>query len=283
MVQFLHIDNQRLQDMSQSADPSCVFSASWEADTATTYCRGCKQPFSTLTRRHHCRACGRLFCNNCTRFREVVDGNPARVCTECYQSIHAKRLESNSSSSSSSAQSHASSDGDKGASVVVKREEERHTLSFQVGSTVADSVPMDHLGMFELERPSESKEFSPLIYEVSRYKGGFLMDVHSNMFVRNDLQVPVSLRAIDPDFEAPWVCSLEPGARVFMPIEYTSQAFIFFCPLPGPRAAAAPQRAARRDDAAVPVGAPVRRALCLCVLGVHRGRDERRPHQQHQQ
>ena len=40
-------------------------SATWEEDTASKLCRGCYREFSLLRRRHHCRACGMLYCSTC--------------------------------------------------------------------------------------------------------------------------------------------------------------------------------------------------------------------------
>lgn len=41
---------------------------SWVADGDVTYCQNCRQNFTVVTRRHHCRACGNIFCNSVTFF-----------------------------------------------------------------------------------------------------------------------------------------------------------------------------------------------------------------------
>ena len=48
-------------------------------------CRGCKQRFTTLRRKHHCRACGKIFCNECSSERTQVRGSThqKRVCQWC--------------------------------------------------------------------------------------------------------------------------------------------------------------------------------------------------------
>jgi hypothetical protein len=38
----------------------------WEADEVALACSECQQTFGLLVRRHHCRACGQLFCGSCT-------------------------------------------------------------------------------------------------------------------------------------------------------------------------------------------------------------------------
>jgi hypothetical protein len=69
----------------------------WVADVARPRCSWCNKAFGCLTRRHHCRRCGEIFCDHCTRWREEVHlpatrpGTPAetdsagevRVCVRC--------------------------------------------------------------------------------------------------------------------------------------------------------------------------------------------------------
>jgi hypothetical protein len=59
----------------------------WEPDRTSTSCRQCDKTFSISTRRHHCRACGRLFCKKCTATRLVLERlgfqKPVRVCSSC--------------------------------------------------------------------------------------------------------------------------------------------------------------------------------------------------------
>ena len=38
----------------------------WLPDDASKGCVGCNKAFSFSRRKHHCRACGRLFCNDCS-------------------------------------------------------------------------------------------------------------------------------------------------------------------------------------------------------------------------
>ena len=42
---------------------------SWVKDDAVTECYQCSVNFSLFNRRHHCRGCGRIFCNNCSSKR----------------------------------------------------------------------------------------------------------------------------------------------------------------------------------------------------------------------
>lgn len=52
----------------------------WEQDGDAPTCRDCKVPFGFFTRRHHCRICGKVFCNICTGRRFKGE----RVCNICY-------------------------------------------------------------------------------------------------------------------------------------------------------------------------------------------------------
>lgn len=61
----------------------------WIEDTHVDSCMGCYKKFTLLNRKHHCRSCGRVFCNSCSNFRALVRlkaGGPeesSRVCSHC--------------------------------------------------------------------------------------------------------------------------------------------------------------------------------------------------------
>lgn len=82
----------------------------WISDNAVTSCRNCKTEFGFLTRKHHCRNCGNIFCYACCHNWIVIPDfitdrpNPAdywnlsyyitslkneeeRVCDQCYKLI----------------------------------------------------------------------------------------------------------------------------------------------------------------------------------------------------
>lgn len=67
---------------------------SWSPDQPE--CEECQQPFDFLTRRHHCRRCGRCVCGNCSnnfshllRMRYLDKVRQCRQCVKirylCYQ------------------------------------------------------------------------------------------------------------------------------------------------------------------------------------------------------
>jgi hypothetical protein len=98
---------------------SPISNNTWINDQARNYCHGCDTKFTLTIRKHHCRSCGFIFCDKCTRKREVLSeseiiidttdlmvvtksyietifyGNSVRVCDECCTQIRNKKLEEN--------------------------------------------------------------------------------------------------------------------------------------------------------------------------------------------
>lgn len=75
----------------------------WERDENARDCRGCGRRFTFFTRKHHCRRCGRIYCADCSSYREqltaeelVIDpevpemfvsettGGASRICGTCH-------------------------------------------------------------------------------------------------------------------------------------------------------------------------------------------------------
>jgi hypothetical protein len=58
----------------------------WMPDSAAKACCGCSTTFGVATRRHHCRACGKIFCSDCANAKMFLAGDtqPSRVCQTCY-------------------------------------------------------------------------------------------------------------------------------------------------------------------------------------------------------
>ncbi|CAB3368874.1 Hypothetical predicted protein [Cloeon dipterum] len=59
----------------------------WVPDKDSVCCTDCKKKFDFLTRRHHCRRCGRIYCKNCCDFRlelpRMCFVDPVRHCESC--------------------------------------------------------------------------------------------------------------------------------------------------------------------------------------------------------
>lgn len=68
----------------------------WIPDGDTSHCMCCKrQKFSLLTRRHHCRRCGRVVCQSCSQNRvqlgSYYNDLKVRVCLDCYQQMDVEK------------------------------------------------------------------------------------------------------------------------------------------------------------------------------------------------
>ncbi|KAI0068940.1 FYVE-domain-containing protein [Artomyces pyxidatus] len=77
--------------------------ARWERDHQVSNCRDCQRRFNFLLRRHHCRRCGRIFCDRCSSFRVLLDpsdivhdpsfpestasASSQRVCQSCHDAV----------------------------------------------------------------------------------------------------------------------------------------------------------------------------------------------------
>lgn len=66
--------------------PICNKPLQWEKDSKRKWCIACGQEFSLFIRKHHCRACGKIFCDSCTSEQILVHGysGPQRTCYFCY-------------------------------------------------------------------------------------------------------------------------------------------------------------------------------------------------------
>jgi serine/threonine protein kinase len=62
--------------------------AEWQKDDAALGCKLCGQPFTLFRRKHHCRACGLIYCDKCSsRTSLIPESNytgQERVCDTCY-------------------------------------------------------------------------------------------------------------------------------------------------------------------------------------------------------
>lgn len=75
----------------------------WVDDKAVSSCALCNRSFSFFWRRHHCRCCGLIFCENCTKYLRIIQSistwRPCRCCADCARIIDF--TEGNSSKSNS--------------------------------------------------------------------------------------------------------------------------------------------------------------------------------------
>eukprot|EP00930_Biecheleria_cincta_P068930 TRINITY_DN56750_c0_g1_i1.p1 TRINITY_DN56750_c0_g1~~TRINITY_DN56750_c0_g1_i1.p1 ORF type:complete len:672 (+),score=87.82 TRINITY_DN56750_c0_g1_i1:33-2018(+) len=61
----------------------------WMPDRRASSCISCAETFTCVRRRHHCRACGGIFCSMCSKHRLQLDmlgyGSRVRTCCGCYE------------------------------------------------------------------------------------------------------------------------------------------------------------------------------------------------------
>jgi len=72
----------------------------WVKDEDVTMCMLCAVRFSLLSRRHHCRACGRIVCDNCSKFKAqlaYMNNTVKRVCYVCNKKINGDRIQESDS------------------------------------------------------------------------------------------------------------------------------------------------------------------------------------------
>ena len=61
----------------------------WEQSKEATHCKRCSKKFTVTIRKHHCRNCGGVFCNDCTDNKMPLPATPkpVRVCDPCYREL----------------------------------------------------------------------------------------------------------------------------------------------------------------------------------------------------
>eukprot|EP00980_Cylindrotheca_fusiformis_P005209 scaffold1118_cov135-Cylindrotheca_fusiformis.AAC.7 len=68
-------DSSRVSDREVDSPPDqsvATLSNPWEFDVSQPYCASCRGDFNPINRRHHCRLCGKIFCNKCTNQRALI-------------------------------------------------------------------------------------------------------------------------------------------------------------------------------------------------------------------
>ena len=65
----------------------------WADDSEVGDCHGCQRDFTLTVRKHHCRNCGQIFCNECSSKSASVGNSrkPLRVCESCFKELNSSR------------------------------------------------------------------------------------------------------------------------------------------------------------------------------------------------
>ena len=66
----------------------------WQLDPKVSKCNKCSSDFTMFVRKHHCRLCGKIYCNECSDVREIRccyrDNLHIRSCRDCYHDFNAR-------------------------------------------------------------------------------------------------------------------------------------------------------------------------------------------------
>ncbi|XP_053115568.1 FYVE and coiled-coil domain-containing protein 1 isoform X2 [Hemicordylus capensis] len=73
----------------------------WLGDAEVNCCLECKREFGWMSRRHHCRMCGRIFCYYCCNnyIMSKHTGKKERCCRNCFQKLSVSSADSGSNTS----------------------------------------------------------------------------------------------------------------------------------------------------------------------------------------
>ncbi|XP_037647064.1 pleckstrin homology domain-containing family F member 2-like [Sebastes umbrosus] len=126
-----HIEDCRskLLQGGSSSRPTSALAVTWIPDQAAFKCMRCLKKFTTTKRRHHCRKCGFLVCNACSKKRAVIGHihptKQLRVCSLCHTrntEDELSRLRGDSTGKNSSEEDYeaASSDEEEGEEMMQK-------------------------------------------------------------------------------------------------------------------------------------------------------------------
>lgn len=74
---------------------SIVPKSEWVSDRERSSCRECERPFRVWRTRHHCRACGEVFCEKCSSQTLIFRNESVRACDACVQKIQEEKEKEN--------------------------------------------------------------------------------------------------------------------------------------------------------------------------------------------
>jgi len=98
---FIILNEDAEDDEEEKEEEKSVFQGirpKWVRDESSSICTHCSSPFTFFRRRHHCRFCGGLFCNDCCHVQAAFPvwfgyETPQRVCEVCLPLLFNKRQE----------------------------------------------------------------------------------------------------------------------------------------------------------------------------------------------
>ncbi|EUB57025.1 RUN and FYVE domain-containing protein 2 [Echinococcus granulosus] len=83
------VEAARLQADRAEERVRLLATARWTSDSDVDACALCASPFSFSRRKHHCRNCGLIFCQECSAFKMSLPSSskPVRVCETCHNQL----------------------------------------------------------------------------------------------------------------------------------------------------------------------------------------------------
>ncbi|MBN3305943.1 RUFY1 protein, partial [Amia calva] len=82
----LHLSQSKLKMEDFKEVNKALKGHAWLKDDEATQCKQCQKEFSIARRKHHCRNCGDIYCNNCSSNELALPSypKPVRVCDTCH-------------------------------------------------------------------------------------------------------------------------------------------------------------------------------------------------------
>lgn len=85
---IMYLEQTKLKLINSHLDNINEKKVEWVQEKHVSTCDTCYEAFSFTKRKHHCRACGNVFCNNCTQHKKPIPTlgymKPVRHCSKCY-------------------------------------------------------------------------------------------------------------------------------------------------------------------------------------------------------
>ncbi|CAG9539144.1 unnamed protein product [Cercopithifilaria johnstoni] len=126
-------------------------------------CFRCRTAFGIITRKHHCRACGQIFCDKCSSKQSFLPQygieKQVRVCDGCYEKTAAKKTGVSCSQSSAP----ASSKADKSLSVDARKTAEQRARELKQAEE--DEINLA-IALSQSEAEAQERERQRRLYEL---------------------------------------------------------------------------------------------------------------------
>ena len=112
-----HSSNLALSMSPSFATSPPTSTVQWIPNHLAAHCLSCYEDFSFLRRRHHCRRCGLIFCEQCSSKRVQLQpaAQPVRVCDKCHAIVRQETRTAAKQTSTAAANTHSKSNNHTGS------------------------------------------------------------------------------------------------------------------------------------------------------------------------